>query len=386
MKDFLEICGAEIRFPSLPVWHGPQESPGMGPLLPLSLGQDSMGYFRQTTPIETRREIVEAYGNESYVHFTLPPGLSDWANRLGRTQIKFILENGDFCAGAGVLEIGGGSGLVSAEIAHEFETAKPVVIDPALRKCSDQEIEIITDYFPSRQLSQRTFDRVLSFNCLEHVDDPYSFLTEIHRSLRQGGRAILSFPDTERQFESGDLNVVSHEHLSYFDRESALNLLRSAGLEPVAFDSHEDSLWIAAEKTDLPAQKLHKIRETGSLVKAGNAFRDSVARGQELVISHLERGKLVGFHGATNGLNSFLHSTNIHSDRIICFDGDISKKGKYLPAALQPIRHCSDESYKQVSVIFVSAMTYFGEIVADGRTKYGLSGDVFVPLFERLIQ
>ena len=49
------------------------------------------------------------------------------------------------------------------------------------------------------------------------------------------------------------------------------------------------------------------------------------------------------FHGATNGLNNFLHLARLaDTPNIVVFDGDESKAGRFLPACPNPIRAVDD--------------------------------------------
>jgi len=381
MKYGIEFRDGEIRFASLPLWQGAQDTAGVRLALPLSLGVDPRGYLRQTTPPETQRSIIDGYGKGDYVHFTPPPGSSAWADQLGRSQVAFISKYGAFTSDARVLEIGAGSGYVAAEIAREFRTARPVIVDPALIDCVDPRIEVVAEYFPTEKLAKREFDRILSFNCLEHVEDPFAFLQQIRSHLSENGRAILSFPETSRQFERGDLNVISHEHISYFNKETAEALLESAGLIPIATDVRDDSLWVVVQPTTLPVRRNHTFDGKVYLERAWTAFDTAISESRDAIQKHLASGDLVGFHGATNGLNTFLFATGLRGERIAIFDGDTTKVGKYVAASPTPIRHCDDPDYSLAAVIFVSAMTFYPEIVRGAACRHHIAESKFRPLF-----
>ncbi len=48
---------------------------------------------------------------------------------------------------------------------------------------------------PFRELGSNSFDTVISFQVIEHIKDDISFLKEIHRVLRPGGKAYITTPN-----------------------------------------------------------------------------------------------------------------------------------------------------------------------------------------------
>ncbi len=53
-----------------------------------------------------------------------------------------------------------------------------------------------------------TFDLIVSCEVIEHVGDPRRMLAEIHRVLRPGGRAVLTFPNRGFPFTYDPINYV----------------------------------------------------------------------------------------------------------------------------------------------------------------------------------
>lgn len=103
--------------------------------------------------------------------------------------------------GREVLDFGCGSGYGSAEIATDAIRVVGVDVSP-------EAIEQAKAGFQSSQLEFRTiepdqplpfpdhsFDTVLSFQVLEHVNDPARYLSEVRRVLRPDGHLVLTTPD-----------------------------------------------------------------------------------------------------------------------------------------------------------------------------------------------
>ncbi len=371
---------AGLDFASLPLWRGIQAQPSVAEAPPFRLCWDDRGFLRQSTEPEVREAVLAAYASDHYRFITPLPGESAWANRLGDHKVEAACDFLGPLDGLKVLEIGAGSRYVADRLLGRFEIDEYVAIDPAIRcETSAGRLSLLRDYYPSPRLAGRTFDVVLCFSCLEHVADPVDFLEQVNRSLAEDGRAFLTFPDVERQFRAGDLNVLLHEHMSYLDSQSVARLAALAGLTPTRQGSENDLFAYVLGK-DAPAPAGPNLSPLRGLL---DTFGDSLAQSLEAVSRSLWRGERVAFHGANNGLNIFLHLAEIATwERIFVFDGDASKAGKYLPACPNPISTATDPAYREVDRVFVAATSFFDEIKAQLVADGVVPPDRISPLFD----
>lgn len=77
------------------------------------------------------------------------------------------------------------------------------------------------------EISNMKFDMISLFDVLEHIEDPYSFLKELHSSLSSGGLLVVAVPDMGKfiaKIMKQDYYLVCPMHFSYFDRNSIANL------------------------------------------------------------------------------------------------------------------------------------------------------------------
>lgn len=369
-----------LSFDSLPLWQGLQTNAGEPILAPFEIALDLKGLFRQTTSPEVIAAVTAAYAGESYNHITAPPGASVWADRFGEMQADLCGK--DVVDGCRILEIGAG-GLFLAEklcLHHPHKPAEYVIVDPAMHQGSGLA-EVIADYFPTNALAGRQFDMILAFNSLEHVPDPESFLKGICENLSPNGRSYICIPDVTNMFLRHDMNVFLHEHISYFTPASLTTLANSVGLRILSMTSSEDILWIVAGRN--PQQEEAAPVSEPHLEVALRNMQAAATNKVERIRSVLESGGRIGFHGATNGLNNFLHIFGLsgHSN-IFVFDGDVTKAGRYLPTCPNPIRRSDDPSYREFSLIFVSAMTYFEPIKRFAVSHHGMAAESIQALFE----
>lgn len=369
-----------LSFDSLPLWQGVQPK-ASGPILaPFELDLDPRGFFRQTTPPDIIAAVTAAYADESYNHITAPPGASAWADHFGELQANLCIK--DVREGCSILEIGAGS-LFLAErlfLQHSVKPANYVVIDPAMRP-TDSSVEVISDYFPAEALAGRRFDMILAFNSLEHVPDPEAFLKGIHDSLTPNGRCYICIPDVKDMFIRKDLNVFLHEHISYFTEKSIEALANSVGLGIQSMTSSDDILWITAGK--LQGEMANGVTQEPFLEDAARTVKESAMGKVAKIRAILDKGGRVAFHGATNGLNNFLHIFGLSNNpNIFVFDGDSAKLGQYLPTCPNAIRGSEDPTYREFPFIFVSAMTYYEEIRKFSVKYHGIKSETVVTLFD----
>lgn len=375
----------DYHLPSLPLWRGVQASPGIAKAFPFRLGWDRSGFIRQTTPGNVRDQVVAEYADPNYQYMTTPPGGSAWANRLGDKYVAAIRDLAGVLRGKRILEIGAGSTYIAERLLDDFGVGEYVIVDPAITETAGNGragLNVIQDYYPSDRVKGRTFDLVIALNCLEHVEDPIRFLTRIRDAMADNdSRAVLVFPDVTAQFERGDLNVLLHEHLNYFDGDGTGRVLASAGLMPVHRYSEIDTWFILAGPANTAPPPADPVEN--DLLGATAALFDGVVRNEgETIRKMLDGGETVLFHGAVNGLNTFFYLTGLGGrENIRLVDGDDTKAGCFLPACSRAVEMPSRDAYESAKTIYVSAVTFFDEIRNDLMRTRGVSETKIRPLF-----
>jgi 2-polyprenyl-3-methyl-5-hydroxy-6-metoxy-1,4-benzoquinol methylase len=84
-------------------------------------------------------------------------------------------------------------------------------------------------------------DLILFLDVLEHLPDPASVLKQFVAQLAQGGSVIVSVPNVAHlsvsvplilrgEFTYRDAGILDRTHLRFFNRDSAVSLVRDAGL------------------------------------------------------------------------------------------------------------------------------------------------------------
>ncbi|CAA2160568.1 putative S-adenosylmethionine-dependent methyltransferase/MSMEI_2290 [Methylobacterium brachiatum] len=113
-----------------------------------------------------------------------------------------------FCAGARVLDIASGDGYGSFIISQVAEQVLGVDVDfetvrNSIKEYSSNNLKFVQGKCDSLPVERESFDVVLSFETLEHVEEQEAFLAEIRRALKPGGIAVISTPDRETYSPEG---------------------------------------------------------------------------------------------------------------------------------------------------------------------------------------
>lgn len=367
-----------LAFPSLPLWRGVRDVPGVFETFPFSLGVDPRGFLCQSTSSDLRRRIARAYADPGYLFITPPPGSSQWADSLGLTKLHALLAACASLDDARVLEIGAGNLTIAHELTSRFSVERYVAVDPTLPVGEGDRIETLRSFFPSKDLAGDEFDLVVGFSCLEHVEDPVEFMVAAAKNLAPNGRIFLTFPDVGAMLRRGDLNALVHEHLSYFDEAGFRRAARLADLEVLSL----------MERRGLFSALLCAGATSAELAALNPSIKASIRHAYEVVIekfgleirTEFARGTRIAFHGACPGLLNFLWLAGFAGDeRIVIADSDRSKWGRFVPTSPSAIRAPDDPAYLASDRIYVAATNFFAEIKASLVEK-GVAKQAIMPL------
>ena len=132
-----------------------------------------------------------------------------------------------------LLEVGPGYGtfakcIRSRRFCSEIDLVE--LSEDLAAECASQGFHVRSQI--NRNDVERPYDIIASFETLEHMFSPKSFLQECFEILRPGGLLIITVPNFQG-FEISTLKLVSrsvdHEHLNYFNPKSLSNLFEDCG-------------------------------------------------------------------------------------------------------------------------------------------------------------
>ncbi|MDQ6795891.1 MAG: class I SAM-dependent methyltransferase [Chloroflexota bacterium] len=178
-----------------------------------------------------------------------------------------------------IIDLGCGSGHGSALLARDQSCSvvgldvAPGAVVAASRAWREPNLSFRVGDALHLDFRAGSVDTVVAFESIEHVSDPTTFLDEIRRVLRPGGRLLLSTPD-RRYYSPGAGVGESHNpfHPSEMTRSELIDLLRPRfrilaeyGQEPAARDSS-----LARPRSPLLKDSINLLKD--SIKKLTNPF------------------------------------------------------------------------------------------------------------------
>jgi 2-polyprenyl-3-methyl-5-hydroxy-6-metoxy-1,4-benzoquinol methylase len=169
---------------------------------------------------------------------------ADFAARL-----RFLL--GHVSAGESILDVGCGGGHFAVELARAgAEVVGLDIAEEALRRARkldpDLDLRVIEEGAPW-PVEDSSFDVVWAGEVMEHVADTSVWLSEARRSLRPGGRLLVSTPDhgpltllevaISRDAFAARFDPLG-EHLRFYSRATLSRLIREFGFQEVQTRHH----------------------------------------------------------------------------------------------------------------------------------------------------
>lgn len=130
-----------------------------------------------------------------------------------------------------ITEIGAGGCYILKklkELGYETTAVDPSPV--AIQKGEEFGIDVVPEFYPAKAAMPRS-DLIIHYDVLEHVDPPSEFLKHHLADLNVGGLIVFSVPDCSPYIAFGDISMILHEHLNYFDEESLRNTVEAAGFE-----------------------------------------------------------------------------------------------------------------------------------------------------------
>jgi len=131
-----------------------------------------------------------------------------------------------------VLDIGCGPGWLLSAIDEKWEK-HGVELSAAAAEHASQYADIFVGPFENANFSDESFDLIVMYHVIEHIEVPVEALERACRLLRPGGRLLLGTPDFDsgcaRQFGNRYRLLHDPTHISLFSNDSMHRCLRDSG-------------------------------------------------------------------------------------------------------------------------------------------------------------
>lgn len=233
-----------------------------------------------------------------------------------------------------VLEIGSGTGYLLYRMKQLG--AECLGIEPGRHGQNAYKkygVRVVQDFFPSNQISG-TFDIIIFYGVLEHIENPFGFLTKLKKISEPNSKILLSVPNCESYVEKGDISILLHEHWNYFTTHSLYNILISVGGQNIKIQKSEygGALYASAQL----GKDIHKIdsgmisgeiKRSRLFIKAAKEVTDKLAS----FVRHVRIDeKTLAVYVPSRAINAFV-SKSVDLSHCRFFDDNPLLHGTYFP-------------------------------------------------------
>lgn len=166
---------------------------------------------------------------------------------------KFLFKNTNDHTG-GILEIGGGNGILNATYEKCFGPRKWLIVEPSgidpVKGVGAKYLRDMWDKSFRVESIDRKYDTIVHTHVMEHVLDINSFMEKVWDRLDYGQRMIFSVPNLKEMLKRCYTNALNFEHTYLITEEYIEYLLQKYGFHIVEKKYFRDdhSIFYACEK------------------------------------------------------------------------------------------------------------------------------------------
>jgi SAM-dependent methyltransferase len=174
-----------------------------------------------------------------------------------------------------ILDVACGTGYGSAMLARRGQVSglDKESAAVALAHHRAPEIDFRACVLPPIPFPDRTFDVVVTFETLEHIEDDEAYIAEIHRVLKPGGQLLLSTPNAAVSSPGG--SPSNPWHVREYTLDGLLALLKD-------FDGVEVFMQVPV-RTDLFARTVLRFVSRFAWLRHPQRFWDRITYGSRAV-------------------------------------------------------------------------------------------------------
>ena len=260
--------------------------------------------------------------------------------------------------------------------------------DPSTMTRHAQEIlgteHIVNDYFDADKYPNESFDVIIFRNLLEHLYSPHSFLDDVSKCLKPGGRIFIDVPNINVNLQLGGFGIFFHQHISYFSLYSLNNLLSNHTFKIEKFHEGNPNLFVSAVKGEVSSSSAaHTLIAQPSFdselfVNKGVKLRRNIIDLFDNV--SYQSIALFGASALATALVSIL-DTEYNAKISLIIDNDIQKRGKYLYGCDTAISHPDYINLNDIDILLVTTY-FFDEEIKEQLVNIGFPKEKVITINE----
>ncbi len=354
-----------------------------GPLrLVKCFGEDACGLLQLEHSYDAEDMYGDNYGYRSGLNTTM-------VSHLAGTISRF-LESHPLREGSLVIDIGSNDSTTLQ--AFQGRNLRLIGIDPSGSKFKQfypKGIELIPDFFSEKafraKVPQGEAALVTSFAMFYDLEDPLTFMKDLHSVLEEGGLWLFEQSYMPTMLAKSSYDTVCHEHIEYYAMKQIVWMADRVGFSIVDFEFNDingGSFSVLAKKTRSTSHspKIYALLEAErrqglDTLSPYVEFENRVLALRTELISFLQKaresGKTVCALGASTKGNVILQYCGLDT-HLITEIGEVNeeKVGAYTPGSLIPIISEREVLAKQYDYHLVLPWHFF-EFFQDAKAFKG---------------
>jgi SAM-dependent methyltransferase len=350
-----------------------QQVDGIPQTLPFVFDVDERhGLLTQRRVASTLDILERIYSLEANVGY-LQEG-NELSKPYGRDFLEYLNEIVESRKIKSVLEIGCGGCTVLSALKDQGLHVKGIDSSPfAASEGQRLGVPVVQGFYPCDELDEE-YDLIFCVDVMEHIASPVNFLRSMAKNLKRGGTIVVNVPDCTESIAIGDISMVIHQHLNYFETESLTSVVADAGyaVQDCRMANYGGSLYLTAASDNTATERPQRpaVNTTRALAfseKAGKVLQ----RFERYVTEVRENGGTVGFYVPLRAF-PYLSYLFLGSDFRI-FDDTPGWLHKVFDGYPGRIENFEDLATSPTSHLVIMSLT-FGEVIqrkiaADSRTS-----------------
>ncbi len=296
----------------------------------------------------------------------------DLAEGYANDFLEFFKQHVDNRNITSIFEIGCGGGYLLKRI-KKLGNFKVTCLDPSPVALKNKEhFDVVSSFYPCQKYKEKV-DLIIHYDVLEHIENPVEFLKAHKNNLTEDGYILFAVPDCTNYISMGDVSMVLHEHINYFDKESLTLILQKAGFKNINIEksNHGGVLYCFAQNTNI---KQLDILNKGSdkfttFIQNYKNIQDSIDR-----LINENKSKTVGFYVP---LRALPYISKYKTNNFRFFDDDSGIHGKYFDGFDVPIENFEDLKNNPVDLMFIMSDS-FGKKIKQRLESENIKGTVVV--------
>ncbi|MBN8704011.1 MAG: class I SAM-dependent methyltransferase [Bacteroidetes bacterium] len=260
-----------------------------------------------------------------------------------------------------IREIGAGGCYILKKL--KSKGYKVSALDPspvAHEKGKEFGIEVYQEFYPTKSKLPQA-DMYIHYDVLEHVEDPVGFLAHHYKELSENGLVVFAVPDCTSYIENGDISMILHEHINYYDKESLTIIARKAGFKvhDVVKANYGGVLYCIAQKlNNYKANIDDQLTDVSKFTEFVTKHKKLIVKINSFITNAQQANKSVGFYIPLRSI-PYLSILGVKQN-IRFFDDDGGIYGKYFDGFPIAVENFADLQKKPVDSLLVLSFA-FGE-------------------------